>query len=58
LPEQVAPWLEALYPEHTMSLKTRDAYVFFHLMGELKKPALHGLRLRGKGEEKEAGFPK
>jgi hypothetical protein len=35
-----------------MSGKTIYNYVFFHMKGELKKPALKDLRLRGKARKK------
>jgi IS30 family transposase len=47
-PEEVAQWLEKAYPCYAMSGKTIYNYIFFHMKGELKKPALQDLRLRGK----------
>ncbi|GHT98661.1 transposase InsI for insertion sequence element IS30A [Spirochaetia bacterium] len=50
-PEEIAKWLEADYPEHTMSGKTIYNYVQFHMKGELKKLALEDLRQRGKSRK-------
>jgi IS30 family transposase len=51
-PEEVAKQPEKEYPEYAMSGKTIYNYVFFHMKGELKKPALQDLRLRGKAEKR------
>jgi IS30 family transposase len=50
-PEEIAQWLMAEYPEHTMSGKTIYNYVHFHMKGELKKMALSELRQRGKARK-------
>jgi IS30 family transposase len=51
-PEEIAKWLKADYPEHSMSGKTIYNYVQFHMKGELKKLALEDLRQRGKPRKK------
>jgi IS30 family transposase len=51
-PEEVAKQFEKEYPDYAMSGKTIYNYVFFHMKRELKKPALNGLRLRGKTQKK------
>jgi IS30 family transposase len=51
-PEEVAQWLKKEYPDSAMSGKTLYNYVFFHMKGELEKPALQDLRLRGKARKK------
>jgi IS30 family transposase len=51
-PEEVAKQLKKEYPDYAVSGKTIYNYVFFHMKGELKKPALQDLRLRGKAGKK------
>jgi IS30 family transposase len=51
-PEEIAKWLKARYPDHSMSGKTIYNYVRFHMKGELKKLALDDLRHRGKARKK------
>jgi IS30 family transposase len=61
--EEIAKRLKKEYPCYAMSGKTIYNYVFFHMKGELKKPALKDLRLRGKkrkagtAEEKRGKIP-
>jgi IS30 family transposase len=62
-PEQIEQWLKQEYPMHSMSAKTIYNYIHLHMKGELKKPALKDLRLKGrkrksgKIEEKRGKIP-
>ena len=54
-PEEIAHWLKAEHPEHSMCGKTIYNFVHFHLRGELKVLALKDLRRRGK-KRKSSGI--
>jgi IS30 family transposase len=51
-PAEIEQWLSKEHPEHAMSGKTIYNCLHFHMKGELKKPALGGLRQKGKKRRK------